>query len=683
MKNNYYDIGIIGGGIAALVAASSALEAGYKTILFEGNVLGGKAFNGGDLYLNQFVQATKSNIKNKIEKLHELFKQTEGMKEQYLKQLFPFLRYHENFTLINNIATIEDANTIKANGTCYNCRFIIIATGNKPNKVEIEGLSESIEKNLTLHATDFKNISKEAKKVAILGGGRIAFELAMLLVDFGVEAHILCRRDCLNHLDKEVKEVFLNTIQNDLLQIDSNISIKKIDGGTIYYNDKIETFDNIIMALGYHFDDNLVQRLGLDVDGNGIIVNNFMQTSIKNIYAIGDVNMHSKFSNVAVKEAMIAINHIRGIRSLYKNQFIYRILGKYEYAYIGFNEEELNERNIKYQKFTINEDIIIENYNQIKFIKLLISDVTREVLGLFVVGSDASTIINSVLLLLEENIDDKINARLSLFTNVYYVTRLIKRYFKEHDQKSIDKSYQPFYQVKVDKERNIIGAESLARFKQGDKYISPETFIKNFETNGLIVDLDLKAIEEGFKLINELEKKDLIDSKFKLSINISSLTIEMLEYEKILQLMKKYKIKNKKIIFEITERKTFEEEKSYVKKLSKFKSLGLSLSMDDFSVGNSSLSLYQDVNFNEVKLDMALLPKDENDNVRQVIYKELTSILRKKDNIIVSEGVENEFQFNFVKGLGIDCFQGYYFSKPLSKIDFINFINSYNNLKNN
>lgn len=674
MKMKKFEIGIIGGGIAALVAANSALEAGYKTVLFEGNALGGKAFNGGDLYLNKFVQEVKSKEVCRISDLHNLFIQSDQMKEQYLNKLFPFISSHENFTFINHNAWVLDKNTIEANGVKYNCKYIIIATGIKANQVDIKGLDDSIEKMITLSATELRKISKNAKKIAVLGGGRIAFELAMLLCDFGIETHILSRGECLSHLDREVKDVFLKTIKNDLLHINAYARINSISDGTIYYNDKQETFDNIIMAFGYHFDDAQAKALDLNINENGIIVNDYMQTSQKNIYAIGDVNMHSKFSNAAVKEAIIAINHIKGIRTVYKSHFIYRILGRKEYAYLGLSEEAIIKSNIKYKKLVINEDDILENYNQIKFVKILIDDVTREILGLYVVANEASSVINSILLLLEENIEDKVNARFPFFTNVHFVTQTIKAFFKELDNIAINQYYKPFYQIKVDKDKKIVGAESLARFKKGEEFLSPAYFIKNFEANGLIIYLDLKVIEEGFKLLKELEELDLIDSKFKLAINISSLTIEMLEYGKIIQLLKKYNVRNENIIFEITERKTYEDEKSYADKLAKFKSLDLSLSMDDFSVGNSSLSLYGDIDFNEVKLDMGLLPRNENDHLKQIIYKELVSILRKKDNLIASEGIENEYQFNFAKDLGVDSFQGYYFSKPLSKDEFIDLL---------
>jgi len=182
---------------------------------------------------------------------------------------------------------------------------------------------------------------------------------------------------------------------------------------------------------------------------------------------------------------------------------------------------------------------------------LLISEETRELPGLFVVAKEASMIINSILLLLEENFDDKVISRLTLFTDVYFVTRIIRNYFKEFDLQAINEYYEPFYQIKVDEHKKIVGAESLARFKQGDKYVSQEKYINNFEANGLMLYLDLKAIEEGIKLIKELESNNLIDSTFKLSINLSSLTIEMLEYEKIINLFNEYKCNNITRIIEV------------------------------------------------------------------------------------------------------------------------------------
>ena len=141
----------------------------------------------------------------------------------------------------------------------------------------------------------------------------------------------------------------------------------------------------------------------------------------------------------------------------------------------------------------------------------------------------------------------------------------------------------------------LFRSESLARFKQNEKFLFPLPFIKNFEKNGLIVDFDLKTIMYAAKFIKELNELKLIDDDFKLSVNLSSFTIDTLNYGEITKILNKYKINYEQILFEITERTTTED-KTFKEKLAKFNSFGLNLSMDDFSVGNSSLHLFYDIN---------------------------------------------------------------------------------------
>ena len=100
--------------------------------------------------------------------------------------------------------------------------------------------------------------------------------------------------------------------------------------------------------------------------------------------------------------------------------------------------------------------------------------------------------------------------------------------------------------------------------------------------------------------------------------------------------------------------------------------------MDDFSVGHSSLELLNKINFSEVKLDISLLPKGREEKDEIAIFDNLAKIVATKNKKAVAEGVETKIQADFLDERNLDAYQGYYFSKPLSKIDFILYLKNKN-----
>lgn len=670
-------VGVIGGGVAGLSAIFYALERGFEITLFEENQFGGKAFNGGDLYLNIFFDTIKSKTNLDTNDLQKLIEYSETNKQVFLSKYYPFLN-SDNLTIVPHKASFLSENQLIANDIVYEFDYIIVAAGIKPTIPPIKGIQEAINNGYILKPNEINKIKATTKKIAIIGAGKISLELAMILTEFNIEVHIFGRKQILTNLDAETKERYLSLIKTDRLHINLNTEFQEIDNNTLYFNDTKDTFDQIILAAGFTFDPSTFSKIGHSYPegactDNGIIVDKYMRTKIPNIYAIGDSNILPKYSKNAIQEAFIAVRHIAGVFINNHDPFFYHMLGKYEYAYKGLSEEQIIQENIKYTKVIIEEKDIVNNHDQIKFVKLLLKENTREVLGIFLIAKDALSVMNAVLLALEEAVIHKIDNRLTLFTSSHYLTTVLRKRLELIDLNVINNIFESFYQVKVDQNKKIVGAESLARFKHNDNYLFPLPFIENFESNGLILMLDIKALENACILIKELKSENLIDEDFHISVNISSLTIEMLNYRIVKLIFDRHNIDYRYITFEVTERSTVESV-DYERKLKKFKSYGFTLSMDDFSVGNSSVGLFHNVDFDEIKIDMGLLPKNEDDIIKKEAYKLLVKMIQQKNVLINAEGIEDEFQYNFVKNLGIDSFQGYYFSKPISKTNFIDLL---------
>ena len=110
--------------------------------------------------------------------------------------------------------------------------------------------------------------------------------------------------------------------------------------------------------------------------------------------------------------------------------------------------------------------------------------------------------------------------------------------------------------------------------------------------------------------------------------------------------------------------------------------LGINIALDDFTAGYSSTEYLTNLKIDTVKLDRALIIETENDSEKGIkkrgMYRMLTQMINQMGLNVVSEGLDDEKHYNLIKEAGVQIGQGYYFSKPLNKEDFIDFINNHN-----
>ena len=139
----------------------------------------------------------------------------------------------------------------------------------------------------------------------------------------------------------------------------------------------------------------------------------------------------------------------------------------------------------------------------------------------------------------------------------------------------------------------------------------------------------------------------------------------------VLKLVEKYNLEPKDLQLEITETVYTEEKQVIYSIISELQEAGFKILMDDFGSGYSSLNMLKDAPIDVLKLDMAFMRNLDNENERNNIIVESIVELSKKLNIsVVVEGVESEKQVNFLKSIGAEVIQGYYFSKPIPVEEF-------------
>ncbi|BDU87242.1 hypothetical protein SNUCP2_03250 [Clostridium perfringens A] len=257
----------------------------------------------------------------------------------------------------------------------------------------------------------------------------------------------------------------------------------------------------------------------------------------------------------------------------------------------------------------------------------------------------------------------------NLKTDLEHINILKKDFINDLLADKFHLVFQPKVCVKTLK---IVGFETLLRWKH-DKLgeISPCKFVPIAENLGEISSLDLYVFKKSCEF-----QRCLIDMgiEIKCSVNLSLNTLK--SYEKIneiLNIYKKYKIPKHLITAEILENVSLNNNAKTISYINLLRENGICISIDDFGTGYSSLSQISNLYFDELKIPREFVIDARTPSKLAVI--EAISILAKKLKVTsVIEGVENYEDFKLFSSLGFDIVQGYYFSKPLTKSEIIDYI---------
>jgi len=235
---------------------------------------------------------------------------------------------------------------------------------------------------------------------------------------------------------------------------------------------------------------------------------------------------------------------------------------------------------------------------------------------------------------------------------------------------AIDKGQFFFqYQPKVDISKNeVISAEALIRWKHPEMgLIYPDRFIDLAENTGLILKLGRWVIDEACSTIAWFNRT-VNNKKFHLSINIS---IRQFQHENIYKILKssveKYAIDASQLSIEITESIMMENNEEMATKLNRIKSLNIGISLDDFGTGYSTLSYLDKLSIDELKIDKAFIQAIPENGEKNILVDTIITMGKTLNMTVVAEGVEHEYQREYLAQRDCDIYQGYLFSKPVDK----------------
>lgn len=246
----------------------------------------------------------------------------------------------------------------------------------------------------------------------------------------------------------------------------------------------------------------------------------------------------------------------------------------------------------------------------------------------------------------------------------------------------LQRQFEVYYQPVVDlKTGEVVSAEALVRWNHPEKgMVSPGFFIPFFEHNGFIIKLDAYNREEVCRNIMELGRRGL--NCVPVSVNVSRLEFyDPNLCRSIIDLTERYRLEPGMMRLEITESAYTDNPQQLLAAMKEFQNYGFQVLMDDFGSGYSSLNMLKDVPVDILKMDMKFLENQGISGRGPEILASLVRMAKKLGMHTIAEGIETKEQGDFLRSVGCEYGQGYYYARPMPADAFTNLLMARENVK--
>nr|MCR5762868.1 EAL domain-containing protein [Treponema sp.] len=237
-----------------------------------------------------------------------------------------------------------------------------------------------------------------------------------------------------------------------------------------------------------------------------------------------------------------------------------------------------------------------------------------------------------------------------------------------------EKTLQVYYQPIWDLNRKCVhGAETFIRLKnEYDDFIPPEDLIFVAEKNGLIRDLGLYIIEELSDFMANSEVRNLGMDCVVANLSATQCLQKDLPFL-FKDILDSHGVRTEHIYFDVRETTSIMTATSALQTLRNLRDMGFNLALDNYGTGHTDVSSIFKMGFITVKIDKSVLRKAVESKSAQIFLHHTVCMLKEMKFDVAIEGVEIKGQEDIVKSLGLDFCQGYYYSKPLPRSEFIEF----------
>lgn len=418
-----YNLVVIGGGSAGLLAAIVAAGLGGKVALIEKHLMGGDCLNVGCVPSKALIRSAKTM--GEIMLAPKFGIEPNGAQVHFAQVMERIRRVQADISHVDSVWRYAEAgvdvflgegaftgpDTLEVGGERLRFKKAVIATGSRPFHPPIPGLKEA---GFLTNETIW-NLTEQPKRLAVIGGGPIGCELAQAFRRLGSEVILFHNAGhILNREDADAAEIVQNAFLREGVQLVLNsqvTEVTRLNGEKVLHYTCPETsaalaVDEILVATGRLPN---IEGLGLEQvevktdPRRGILVNEYMQTSNPRIYAAGDVAMEYKFTHAAAAAAKIVIQNalFYGRKKITALKLPWCTYTDPEIAHVGLYEHDANAKGIRIDTFTVHfdeNDRAMADGEEEGFIKIHTKKGTDKILGATIVARQAGDMINEITL---------------------------------------------------------------------------------------------------------------------------------------------------------------------------------------------------------------------------------------------------------------------------------------------
>ena len=428
-----FDLIVIGAG-SGLNISSAAADIGMKVAIVEKGPMGGTCLNRGCipskiiLHSADVAQTIKNSslfgIKSKLAAVNfkSITERASKIVDDDAKEIEQAIRSDKNTTLFKAEGKFVAERTLKVGSETIRGEKVIIAAGTRPLVPPIEGLKETD----FMTSDEALRLKKQPKTLTILGGGYIAAELAHFFGSLGTKVSIIQRGNLLiPNEDEEIAAKFTQIFgkkYNVLTGFNATKVLKKnnkfiteIEGDATKQKKtkKKIVSERILVATGRVSNSDIldVKKANVEIDDKGFIkTNEYLETTAKKVWALGDIAGKFLFKHSANLEAQYVYNNavLNKKMKVDYTAMPHAIFSSPQIAGVGLREKDLRRQKMDYATGRydyINSGMGIAMQDKEGFVKIFAERKTRKILGCHILGAQASTLIHEVVVAMKANLD--------------------------------------------------------------------------------------------------------------------------------------------------------------------------------------------------------------------------------------------------------------------------------------
>lgn len=415
MTDSNFDLFVIGAGSGGVRAARLAASMGAKTAIAENQDLGGTCVNVGCVpkklfvYASHFTEdfAAAAGFGWQLEPPAfdwQMLKRHKDKEIERLQQVYAKLLDNSGAQRVKGRAKLIDAHTVEVNEKLYSSERILIATGGWPVIPDIPGKQHVVTSNEMFFLPNLP------KRLLIVGAGYIGVEFAGIMRGLGVEVTLCHRGDkLLRGFDEDIRSYVAKTMHEKGINLLFNTeltSIEKHRDVLLATTDHGQILENDLVLYATGRKPNIaelnLEAVGVEIDEKGSIkTDEFFQTNVPSVFALGDVSNRHNLTPVATAEAMVFVNKWFGDKesSVDYDYIPTAVFSQPDVGTVGLTEAQAKERfndvAVYKSEFTPLKHTLTDIGSK-TMMKMLVDRQSDRVLGIHMVGADAGEIIQGM-----------------------------------------------------------------------------------------------------------------------------------------------------------------------------------------------------------------------------------------------------------------------------------------------